>query len=170
MSKKEKIGARVRGKNSTVWKRIRRKYMRKLHVSFEKLLDRAGGIEVDPIDETNLKNELDDLRHSGMSFIKSKLDAPGLDNQLKLAEIHQKYTQIEKDKAEIRKLNAETRKTHAEAFQEELAGFMKSIGMARALFLQGDVEGEEMLMFVKELEQLEEGAEVLKAIEEGEGE
>lgn len=129
----------VAGKDPDLFSKIKGK----LFIAVDKFLESV----IDYDTGTTVKEETRKLASLALNFAEEKLKKTGIENQLILAQVDEKYAQIEKGKAETRKLNAEARKLD---FDQSLKELSLSLRLTKAL-LTGK-PGEENLMFVKQLD------------------
>lgn len=148
--KKSLIEVRVRGKNLALWRKKRSELMDRIR---EKAFDTFENImakQIDPIEKTSIKEELDQLISKSLSFVKGKLAMPNAQIEKTFAEIHKTYIEIEKETVEIRR-------TQAVAEREELKNEMIKLKWALGstkIFLSSD-DDEESIFFLKEIEEWE---------------
>lgn len=93
------IAIEIGGSKEHIWKRFRKK----LVDNIDKLLD----FEIDSEKGSTLREEAKKFTSALLNYGKSKLSAPGINNEKTLAEIEELYSKREKSLAEARKIHAE---------------------------------------------------------------
>jgi len=142
----------VEGKDKGKWAKFRQKLMDKLLNTLEDALD----LEINPAEKNSLGDELKEFTGKGFSYLKAKLDAPGIENAKKLAEMEKAFAEKKKALAEARKTNAEAEKIEFETYLKKLKLKLTNIKVA-ARFIGGDGivftnHIDELLNAIKELE------------------
>lgn len=129
----------VGGENDRLWTVLRQKFIRLI----EDMLDK----EIDPVRHTTFKEEAERFTSALLDYGRSKLQKPGIDNEKKIAEIQELYSQRQKN-------IAETRKLHAETDAIELANKIRRLKLMlhTAKAIMTGTENNENLLFLKNMD------------------
>lgn len=129
----------VTGKDSLLFEKLRNRLVEAIDRFLDSAIDYQTG--------TTVREEAKKLTSLALNFAEEKLKKAGIENQMLLAEIDNKYALAEKSKAEARKLDAETKRIE---FEETLKKFSLSLKLTKALIL--GKEGEEAILLTKQLD------------------
>ena len=128
----------IGGKDDALFAKLRHKLIN----AVDRILDSA----IDYQTGTTVREEAKKLTSLTLNFAEESLKKPGIENQLKLAEIEGKYAAAQRDKSETQRIDIETRKLQ---FEQSLREMSFTIKLTKALLI--GKEGEETVVLVKQL-------------------
>lgn len=137
--KKKLVKIELTGADENLFAALKGKLIAMINKVLESAIDVNSGL--------TLQEEIQKFTSLGLQFAEAKLKKAGIENELLISGIQEKYSQIEKNKAETRILHANAK---ALEFQQSLKELSFTLKMTKVL-IAGN-QGEENIIFLKQID------------------
>jgi len=139
MEDKKIVKVDVSGKDDVLFENLRAKLIN----TFDEILDTTINIETGE----SIRDETKKLASLALNFAESKLKKASIENYQLIADIDEKYSNIELIKAKSRKINAESKQIE---FEQKLRKLKLSLKIGKAMIFGR--EGEEAILLTKQFD------------------